>query len=843
MTRYLLPLLLSLTAHAAETTLKDSEGRTAYLYTPTDKPEKDKTYWLVIGVHGVGGDGKGAAGLAEWAKDDVIVLGPSFNEVKPPAADAKPEHAKPKPVTPMAESYQMNGPAHEAKLKALIKEVGKTWKTHPKVFLHGFSAGAQFVHRFTMKNPDLVAGVSAASAGSWSDDIHPAAATVPFAISCGQYDKAKSWPEAPMHRLEWMQAFEKALTAAHFDVQARVIANVGHQSNADTLAFAWSAFQRARSLNYSRSVLLSCDFNECNPLWSAQGIAKQNPEGQAVTATASWRSDVGMIEKQGSAEHTGGLRLMVNSLPEAKTWSGTLTTGLLPVKNVTSALADLTLAFDLSSSRARPVRVVIESYDAEHKRSGGLEGIALPAAAHFYHRHTLDLGSMKAAGDGEFKASDPLIQISFTISDDLGWPATTGHELKLDNLCLTAPALYVTTAGDDKKGKGTLELPFGTIQKAIDKAQPGDVIMVGEGMYETKWQTATFKRGGTPAAWVTLRNIPGQTPTLKCSAFSTIKIGEDNKGKPNPAPAVAYVELRHLHVQGLAKEVKEKYPDLIGKPKAETNGNGISFDGRYEANKPHHLRIADCTVYDCAGGGISVIHSDRVALEGNHCYDNCHWMVFAGSGMSFYQPFNFEATPDEYRLLARNNRCHDNYCTQPWIVTKKPSDGNGMIVDDARNTQNKSTNGIYTGRILIQNNLSYANGGSGMHAFSSDRVDFINNTVAGNNTQLAYSQLGITQCSDCRVLNNILVATDPTKPVNRVNGVFSDITVSHNLFFGGNDEHVHGDHAILADPQFEDATKGDYRVKNSSPALGTGGMWEISPSFDGKPSRGVQTVP
>jgi predicted esterase len=801
-------LLFCSSALAVESVLKDNEGSHAYLHTPTADAAKDKSYWLVIGVQGI--DGKEAAGIAGWAKDDVIVLGPSFNE---------------------------SNPQTEARLKELIKEVGKSWKLRPKVFLHGFSAGADFVHRFAMKNPELVAGVSAASGGSWTDEINPAASSVSFAISCGQYDKAKAWPEAPKHRLEGMHAFGEVLTKAHFDVQSKIIPNIGHQSNADTLAFAWTAFQRTRALHFSRSVLLSCDFNDCNPLWSTQASVQQSPEGSAVTAVASWRASAGMIEKQGTAEHSGGLRLMVNSHSSMKTWIGTLTTGLLPVRTVETDLAKLTLAFDLASTQARAVRVVIESFDAEHQRSGGLEGTVLPAAPHFYHRHTLDLGGMKASGEGTFKASDPFIQISLSISDDLGWPATTGHELRLDNLCYTAPALYVSTQGDDKKGKGTLEAPFGTIQKAIDKAQPGDVIMVGEGLYETKWQTATVKRGGSPAAWITLRNVPGQTPILKSSAFNAVKIGEDNKGKPNPAPAVAYVEFRGLHVQGLAKVVKEKYADLIGKPKAETNGNGISFDGRYEANKPHHLRIANCTVYDCAGGGINVIHSDRVALEGNHCYDNCHWMVFAGSGLSIYQPFNFEAAPNEYRILARNNRCHDNYCTQPWIVTKKPSDGNGMIVDDTRNTQNKSTNGIYTGRILIQNNLSYANGGSGMHAFSSDRVDFINNTVTGNNTQLDYSQLGITQCSDCRVLNNILVAPKD-KPVNRVNGVFSDILLSHNLFFGGNDEHVHGEHPILADPMFEDAEKGDFDLMKGSPAFGTGGVWEIGLLSAGQPSLG-----
>lgn len=59
----------------------------------------------------------------------------------------------------------MNGPAQETKLIALIAEVGEAWKLHPKVFFHGFSEGAELVHRFAMKNPEHVADVSAASAG------------------------------------------------------------------------------------------------------------------------------------------------------------------------------------------------------------------------------------------------------------------------------------------------------------------------------------------------------------------------------------------------------------------------------------------------------------------------------------------------------------------------------------------------------------------------------------------------------------------------------------------------------------------------------------------------------
>jgi len=266
--RILCLLLLVLNAQAVEIVLTDSDDQAAYLYAPTEKPMEGKTYWLAIGVHGAGGEGKGANGIGYWAKDDVIVLGPSFLQ---PKRDDK----APKKVGMPLESYQMCGPTHEAKLKALITEVAKTWKIHPKVFLHGFSAGAQFVHRFAMKNPEMVAGVSAASAGSWSTrgfgEINPTASHIPFAISCGQYDRDKSMPSAPLSRLEWMQDFAKALEEAHFDVESRVIPNTGHKATGDTMALAEACFQRARALSFSRSVLLACDFNAINPLWSLRG--------------------------------------------------------------------------------------------------------------------------------------------------------------------------------------------------------------------------------------------------------------------------------------------------------------------------------------------------------------------------------------------------------------------------------------------------------------------------------------------------------------------------------------------------------------------------------------------
>jgi hypothetical protein len=206
-------------------------------------------------------------------------------------------------------------------------------------------------------------------------------------------------------------------------------------------------------------------------------------------------------------------------------------------------------------------------------------------------------------------------------------------------------------------------------------------------------------------------------------------------------------------------------------------------------------------------------------------------MIYAGSGISVYQPFNFDLTTGGHKMLVRGNHTHHNYCTQPWVATGKLSDGNGIIVDDTQNHQNKSINGVYHGGLLIQGNLSHDNGGSGMHSYASDNVDFINNTVVNNNTVMDYGQLSVTQCGHVRVLNNILVAPKD-KPLNRVNGDFHDVLLSHNLFFGGTKDIVPGEHAIIADPLFKDDAQGDFHLGEKSPARGSGAAFEIAPIQD-----------
>jgi len=177
-------------------------GREYYLYTPDDL-DKARTYWLVVGVHGANGNGKGAAGMAGWVKKgNVIVVGPSFPD-----------------------GYQFLMHDTDKQLQGIFADLQKEFHLYPKLFIYGFSGGSQFAHRFAMKYPEQVIGCSAHSGGTWTDSINAKAAAVPFAISCGEADTKV---HGPLGRLEWCRKFAGKLQAADFYFKVRFWPGVGH---------------------------------------------------------------------------------------------------------------------------------------------------------------------------------------------------------------------------------------------------------------------------------------------------------------------------------------------------------------------------------------------------------------------------------------------------------------------------------------------------------------------------------------------------------------------------------------------------------------------------------------
>lgn len=225
-------LTLPMTA-AEERIIVDDQGMHCHVYLP-EPLDPTITYQLLVGVHGAGGKGVGAAGLKGWAdRGDVIVIGPSFQ-------------------TKGERPYQNGDGPHAEKLIQLFTELGKEYRLEEKMFLHGFSGGSQFVHRFAMLHPSYVCGVSAHSGGSWATDgfgtISTKAKKIPFAISCGEKDTAMSFAGAKFNRLKWYERFRDEIDKKGFCYAGAVWPDVGHRISPGAWDLMRECFQLATGL-------------------------------------------------------------------------------------------------------------------------------------------------------------------------------------------------------------------------------------------------------------------------------------------------------------------------------------------------------------------------------------------------------------------------------------------------------------------------------------------------------------------------------------------------------------------------------------------------------------------
>jgi hypothetical protein len=593
--------------------------------------------------------------------------------------------------------------------------------------------------------------------------------------------------------------------------------------------------------------LLRFDFDE-GPDWP-DARAEAPSGGRAVVSTSA---RVGTIDVADSTEPSKGVLLTVSGTPKEGKWRASLSSGPLAVANRETDVRKLTLAFSLSASAARPVTVVLESFDATKKRTGGLAAVVYPAAPDFHQRFAVDLGTMRASGAGKFEPTAPFVGVRFEIGSASDWSGEANPEIRLDNVHYAAPAYYVAPSGSDANDGRAEKTAFATPQKALDVAGPGDIVLVMEGTYQPRdvqEGVACFRRAGTPAAWVTLKNYPGQKPRFAVvNTWNAIRIGQRGKqDAPSPLPALAYLEIRGLHFRGDSDVAKEKYAEFLGKADPRTNGNATTITGRFETNPPHHIRVADNLMEFCAGGGTGSGECDWVTVEDNVIRNNCWWMIYAGSGISLLGATNFDAAANVYKCLVRNNIVSGNRCFLPWKQIGKVSDGNGIIIDSNHDPGKKKT---YLGRTLVQNNLSFNNGGSGIHSFKSHQVDIINNTayLNGASPELKWGQIFLQKTADARVVNNILWAREG-QPVNTVGPNTSDkdntqVVRASNLYFGGTTP-IMGAGDVIADPLFvrpsTDPAAADFRLQPNSPAIRAGRREPFAPprDLDGKP-RGAQ---
>jgi parallel beta-helix repeat protein len=411
------------------------------------------------------------------------------------------------------------------------------------------------------------------------------------------------------------------------------------------------------------------------------------------------------------------------------------------------------------------------------------------------------------------------------------------------SIFLLLPALlcgsdyFVAGTGKDNNHGNSPASPFRTIQKALDLARAGDVVNVMNGEYRNTCgdcAIAEFKRSGAEGAWITLRAYPGHKPVLNFDSWKAILI----KG------GASYIEISGLEIHGDRADYTFEYCRAeSAKNNQYCNGSGINIDGREDGpHKPHHIRIAGNHIWQCPAGGINAIQADYVTIEDNIIHENAWYSRFAMSGISIYQAWNSDEKAGP-KIIVRRNRVFNNRSLVDWMVQNKLSDGNGIIIDDLRNTQNQSHIGPYHGGVLVENNLCFNNGGAGITAYLSDGVQIINNTTYKNGQVVGYADIFVNQSNSVKVFNNI--ASNPIQVAGS-----DKVTVDYNLTSKGAST-INGSHNIVSDPRFVAASTewalADFHLAPGSPAIGSANA-SVAPSDDlerrkralnGKVSRGA----
>ncbi|SFQ80959.1 choice-of-anchor D domain-containing protein [Hymenobacter arizonensis] len=383
----------------------------------------------------------------------------------------------------------------------------------------------------------------------------------------------------------------------------------------------------------------------------------------------------------------------------------------------------------------------------------------------------------------------------------------------------SAQDYYVSAlTGSDTNDGLTPQTPLATIQKGADIVGPGGKVFIMTGTYTriTRGAVLEFTRAGTPDAYITFTPYPGHNPILTSTGDSW---------------DTAVIDGSYVILDGLEFAGNNANLTLAGAQESylQSRATPAVFNARFNTNAmavaknapAHHVIIRNCKVHDFPGGGIGVGGADYVTIENNTVYNNSWYTMYATSGISILGPKPID-TFTGYKMFVRGNTVYNNFTQVRWRRTSLAadviSDGNGIILDV--NNGNQGTP-VYTGRTLVENNVSYNNGGGGIHAFQVARVDIINNTAYNNGRVVGYPEIDGQSSTDVKIYNNIMYArTGGNCNGNDGAGVVYDFNVYYNGPFlrqGAND--------VVADPNFvklaPDASA-DFRLRAPSPALNTG---------------------
>jgi parallel beta-helix repeat protein len=383
---------------------------------------------------------------------------------------------------------------------------------------------------------------------------------------------------------------------------------------------------------------------------------------------------------------------------------------------------------------------------------------------------------------------------------------------------------YVSGQGNDAHTGLSISQAFRTLQRAADLTQPGDTVLVMNGVYTSPGTGSLvlyIENSGTPENWIRYKSYPGHTPRIKVNQhWAGIVVG-----------GADYILVEGFTVEGNAPNVSLEYAlqEMSNLANPITSGSCIAVRRHFTTQDyAHHVVIRNNHAFNCPGGGIESKEVDYLRIEDNLVHHNAFYSPYANSGISVYLNWNSDNSTAT-KMIIRRNISYKNENKVPHYYTNPSdpgqrviTDGNGIIVDDTRNIQNEVPSESYKGRTLVENNLVYDNGGRGILVYLSDQVTVRHNTSYRNaRTASLPAEMLINESARMVIYGNIIVPRPDRFSVETYDLV--NVRFHNNIYYGGTGHPGLGPGERIINPKFVFASTNpaaaDFHLQASSPAI------------------------